>query len=166
MREITKNTVTLLLFNVKPIDQAHLCHQNKSMKIFITASKSAYPQVEQIKNELEQAGHTVTPPNGYGDPHEEEVVRQYTPEEYSAWKADMIRQDGQIVAAHDAVLAINIEKNGQKDYIGGATFLELFKAFDLGKKIYLYNPIPDNMLRDEIIGFQPIVLHGDLSLLR
>lgn len=60
---------------------------------------------------------------------------------------------------------MNVDKHGQKNYIGGATFLEMFKAFDLGKRIYLLNPIPDGMLTDEIIGLQPIVINGDLSLI-
>jgi hypothetical protein len=32
------------------------------------------------------------------------------------------------------------------------------------KKIYLYNDIPEGMLYDEISGFAPIVINGDLSL--
>ena len=147
---------------VKSIDQQRLRYQTMAMKIFITASKAAYPKVAEIKAALEEAGHTVTPPNGFSNPGQEEEIRRYTPEEYGEWKTGMIREDGMIVANHDAVLALNFDKNGQKNYIGGATFLELFKAFDLGKKIYLYNPIPDNMLRDELIGFQPIVINGDL----
>jgi len=60
------------------------------------------------------------------------------------------------------ILVVNFEKNGQKDYIGGATFLEMYKAFELGKKIFLYNPIPDNIMKDEIIGFAPTVIKGEL----
>jgi len=138
----------------------------KIMNIFITASKSAYHEVEKIKLILEAAGHNVTPPNGFDNPNAEEVTRNYSPEQYSDWKAQMIREDGRIVAKHDAVLVLNYEKNGQENYIGGATFLEMFKAFDLGKKLFLYNPIPDGMLTDEIIGLQPIVINQDLSLLQ
>lgn len=133
------------------------------MKIFITASKNAYDQVASIKKQLELAGHTVTPPNGYDEPDKENAVQQLSPAQYSDWKAEMIREDGRIVAAHDAVLVLNFDKHGQSNYIGGATFLEMFTAFDLGKKLYLYNPIPDGMLTDEIIGLQPIVIHQDLS---
>lgn len=135
------------------------------MKIFITASKTAYDKVEDIKSQLENAGHTVSPPNGFNDANQEADTKLLTADEYSSWKAEMIREDGRIVAAHDAVLALNYEKHGVANYIGGATFLEMFKAFDLGKKIYLYNPIPDGMLTDEIIGLQPIVIDGDLSLI-
>lgn len=133
------------------------------MKIFITASKSAYSNVEAVKIGLEKAGHIVTPPNGFDTPSEESAVQKLSATEYADWKSAMIRKDGQIIAANDAILVLNFEKNGAKNYIGGATFLEMFKAFDLEKKIYLFNPIPDGMLTDEIIGLQPIVIHGDLS---
>jgi hypothetical protein len=136
------------------------------MKIFITASRSAYDKVEQIKNQLEQAGHSVTPPNGFDQPGQESETQRLTPEAYANWKAGMLREDGRIVSAHDAVLVLNFEKHGQSNYIGGATFLEMFKAFDLGKKLYLYNPIPEGMLTDEIIGLQPVIIHGDLSLIQ
>jgi len=33
-----------------------------------------------------------------------------------------------------------------------------------GKKIFLYNDIPDGMLYDEISGFSPIVINGNLDL--
>ena len=31
------------------------------------------------------------------------------------------------------------------------------------KKIYLYNNIPEGILFDEIQGFNPIIINGDLS---
>jgi hypothetical protein len=133
------------------------------MKIFITASKNAYTKVAEVKEQLESMGHIVTPPNGFSEPETEDATRQLSPEQYSAWKAEMIREDGRIVAANDAVLVLNLEKHGQPNYVGGATFFEMFKAFDLGKKIFMYNPIPDGMLTDEIIGLQPIVIDQDLS---
>jgi len=52
----------------------------------------------------------------------------------------MIRRDGEIVAANDAVLVVNVEKNSQPNYIGGATFLEMFKAFELGRNCFLTIP--------------------------
>lgn len=133
------------------------------MKIFITSSKNFYDKVSTIKEQLETVGHTVTPPNGYENPDVEENVKTLTPEEHQKWKADMIRKDGEIVAAHDAILVLNFEKHGQANYIGGATFLEMFKAFEMGKKIFLYNPLPESMLTDEIIGFGPVIINGDLS---
>lgn len=33
----------------------------------------------------------------------------------------------------------------------------------MGKRLYLYNPIPDNIFRDELIGMNPQVINGDLT---
>jgi hypothetical protein len=63
----------------------------------------------------------------------------------------------------DAVLALNCDKDGNKNYIGGATFLELYEAFMNGKKIFLFNDIPQGILYDEICGMSPIVIHGGLT---
>ena len=78
----------------------------------------------------------------------------------------MIRLQTEKVETNDAVLVLNFDKNGQKNYIGGATFLEIFRAFDLGKKIFLLNPIPDNILKDELIGMNPTIINGDLSRIK
>lgn len=136
------------------------------MKIFVTASKQFYPKVSEVKEELEKAGHVVTPPNGFDTPDAEVEAKNLSPEAHQKWKAGMIRTDGKIVAANDAILVLNFEKRGQPNYIGGATFLEMFKAFEIGKKIFLYNPIPDGMLTDEILGFGPTVIRGNLSLIK
>lgn len=135
------------------------------MKIFITGSTQFFDKVAEIKAYLEHAGHIVTPPNGFDNP-EEARVKSLGTARHQAWKAKMIRKDGQIVSANDAVLVLNFEKHGQPNYIGGSTFLEMFKAFEMGKKLYLYNPIPEGMLTDEIIGFGPQVINGNLSLIK
>ena len=70
------------------------------------------------------------------------------------------------IVANDAVLIINYEKNGQRNYIGGATFLEIFKAFELEKLIYLMNPIPEGIFTDELKGMSPIVIYRDLSKIK
>ncbi len=41
------------------------------------------------------------------------------------------------IATMDAVLTLNFDKNGKKNYIGGATFIEIYEAFMKGKK-YIY----------------------------
>lgn len=61
------------------------------------------------------------------------------------------------------MLVLNFKKAGISNYIGGATFLEMYDAFRLNKKIFLYNDIPDGILRDEIVGFSPILIKADLN---
>jgi hypothetical protein len=136
------------------------------MKIFICCSKHIYNKVPPIKKALEEAEHIITLPNSYDVPMKEEDMKKVGAEEHKNWKASMIRLQKEKVATNDAVLVLNMEKNGQKNYIGGATFLEVFKAFELGKKIYFYNPLPDNFLKDELLGMGPIIINGNLDLIK
>ena len=136
------------------------------MKIFLICSKKFYDRIPSIQEELEQAGHVLTMPNCYDDPATEERYREMGSEEHSKWKAQMIEQSENVIKDNDAVLVLNFEKNGMKNYIGGATFLEMYDAFRMGKRIYLYNDAPEGILHDEIVGFDPIVLNGDLSRIK
>ena len=133
------------------------------MKIFICASKHNYHRIPEIIPNLENAGHNLTMPNSYDKPFMEEEMKKLSEEEHIVWKQEMIRKDEENIKPQDAILVLNLEKNGVSNYIGGATFLEIYTAFRLGKKIFLYNPIPDCIFTDELHGMKPIVLNGDLS---
>ena len=78
----------------------------------------------------------------------------------------MFKHGVEVIEKMDAVLVLNLEKNGVQNYIGVATFLEMYDAFRLNKKIFLYNDIPEGILKDEIIGFAPMLIKGDLSLVK
>ena len=133
------------------------------MKIFIIASKYNYKHVPPIKNRLEEMGHTVMVPNCYDDPFLEERVKKESNDEHVKLKNRLLKEQLEKVKQNDAVLVLNYEKNGVKNYIGGATFLEMAKAFDLDKKIFLMNPIPKCIMEDEMIGMNPVILHGVLE---
>jgi len=133
------------------------------MKVLIISSKVFYDNILPIKVELEKLGHQVLLPNCHDCPETEAIFREQGYEVHSKWKASMFKHSTDVITDVDAVLVLNFEKNDQRNYIGGATFLEMYDAFRLGKKIFLYNNIPDGMLRDEIIGFNPILIAGDLS---
>ncbi|MEI6228631.1 MAG: hypothetical protein WCP11_01245 [Candidatus Saccharibacteria bacterium] len=133
------------------------------MKIFIICSKKFYDQIPSIKGSLEALDHIITLPNCYDDPGTEDKYRQMGHLEHAKFKSEMIRHSEDVINANDAVLVLNFTKNGVDNYIGGATFLEMYDAFRLSKKIFMYNDIPDGILKDEIIGFCPIVVKGDLG---
>lgn len=133
------------------------------MKIFVCSSRHLYHKAALIIAALEEAGHIITPPNNYDDPGRENRMKTGETQEYVNWKAGMLKTQAEKVAANDAVLVLNFEKDGKPNYIGGATFLELFKAWELGKKIFLYNPIPEGMLYDELAGMNPVVINGDIT---
>jgi hypothetical protein len=133
------------------------------MKIFLICSKRFYSKVPPIKQALEDNGHIITLPNSYNDPAMEDKMRNLSAAEHATWKASMLHHSEEVIAGVDAVLVLNFKKDDQENYIGGATFLEMYDAFRLGKKIFLYNEVSKSMLRDEILGFQPMVINGDLS---
>lgn len=136
------------------------------MKIFIICSKAFYNKIPPIKKELEKMGHNIELPNSYYTPDAEKNSWAQGSKEHAEFKAKMFRMSEERMNNIDAVLTLNLEKNGKKNYIGGATFIELYEAFMKNKKIYLYNDIPEGMLYDEISGFSPTVINGDLSLIK
>lgn len=133
------------------------------MKIFIVSSKHLYHKVEEIKDELERLGHVITLPNSYDDPSMEEKTKAKGKEEHEKFKAEMFELQNKKIEANDAILVLNFKKGEQDNYIGGSVLLEMFKAWELGRKIYLYNPVPNNMLKDEIEGFGPVIIDGNLK---
>ena len=134
------------------------------MKILIICSKKFYPEIKEIKKKLERRGHIISLPNSYEDPEAEE--RSWKMGIHSEFKKRMFNQSRYTIEQMDAVLCLNFNKGKLKNYIGGATFLELYEAFMNNKKIYLYHKIPDGILYDELSGFNPIVINEDLGLIK
>lgn len=131
------------------------------MKILLICSKAFYDKLAFYKEELEKKGHEIYMPNCHDAPETEAKYRGT--ELHKVFKAKMFRQSEETIKNMDAVLVLNFNKNGQENYIGGATFLEIYDAFRMNKKIYFINDIPNNMLKDELIGFDPLIINNDLS---
>ena len=134
------------------------------MKVFLCASRSNYHRVPAIQRELGRRGHVVTLPNNFDDPDRERRIKSSAPGEYREWKSRMLEMQREKVRANDAVLVLNFDKGESRNYLGGATFLEVFKAWELGRRIFFFNPLPDGILRDELDAMSPVVIHGDLDL--
>ena len=140
------------------------------MKILIICSKQFYPKIEEIKKKLEDKNIEVFLPNCYDNPKMEDEMWKLGKEKHQEFKAKMYKQSENTIKNMDAVLVLNYDKEKEgkvyKNYIGGATFLEMYDAFRLNKKIFLINDIPNGMLYDEIEGFNPIIINGDLNLIK
>ena len=132
-------------------------------KIFVICSKAFYGEIERIKPLLEEKGYEVFLPHTYSNPEAESKWYSEGLEKHALMKGIMFKKSREMIRTMDAVLCLNFTKNGIDNYIGGSTFLELYEAFMEGKKIYLYNNIPEGILFDEIQGFNPIIINGDLS---
>lgn len=134
------------------------------MKIAICCSMSASGKVLEVVKELEKNGHELIVPRnlekyalGIWDIENAHESTQ------NKIEGDLIRGYFEKIKNCDAVLAVNEEKNGIENYIGGNTFLEIAFGHVLNKKIYLLNQIPEVSYKDEIIAMRPIILNSDLS---
>ena len=140
------------------------------MKLLIICSKKFYSKIEEIKKELEKKNIEVFLPNCYDEPDTEQKMWNLGKEEHQKFKARMFKQSEEIISKMDAVLVLNFDKEKDnkllKNYIGGATFLEMYDAFRLNKKIFLFNDIPQGMLYDEVEGFNPIIINGNLDMIK
>ena len=80
---------------------------------------------------------------------------------------DAIREFWYLMQEGDAVLVMNLDKNGIKNYIGGNTLMEIGFAHVLHQKVFLYNPIPEiPYYRSEIEAVKPVIINGDYSLIK
>lgn len=132
------------------------------MKITICGSMSFAKEILITRDRLVQAGHTVIVP------HDAELYARDQSKLDTKWEKserDLIRRYFKEIEQSDAILVLNMTKNGIANFIGGNSFLEMGLAHVLNKTIYLFNPIPEVPYRDEMISMQPVVLSGDLSLL-
>ena len=132
----------------------------------LCCSTAFYDKVEEISKTLIDKGYEIEYPNGYLD-NSFELDDNVSDEEYSKFFKDMFQESRDKIKTCDGILVLNYDKtkNGavMPNYIGASTFLEMYEAFMDGKKVYMMNGFPDNMLLDEIKGFNPIILNGDIN---
>jgi hypothetical protein len=147
------------------------------MKITLCGSLAFIDQMNELKKQLEDAGHEVQlPPTTVTDETGKEIPvvllhqqrRETTTTTGWIWdhKTQAIRDHNKKVEWCEAVLIVNEDKHNVAHYIGGNTLMEMGLAFHLGKKIFLLNPIPEVPYKEEIIGMQPTVINGNLLLIR
>jgi hypothetical protein len=144
------------------------------MRIVICGSVNFPERILELEKELKQHGHEVVIPysiikhnlKAYEDTEKLKASKDYL----TKTKPFFTRRHLDEIKNSDAILVANVEKNGIPNYIGGATFAEMVFAFYMKKKIFLLNPIPTDdrlaFFRDEIEAVQPVVLNGDLDLVK
>lgn len=83
---------------------------------------------------------------------------------HQKYNLDAIREFWRAMQGADAVLVLNFDKNGIKNYIGGNTLMEIGFAHVLNQKIFLWSPIPEMpYCKTEIEATKPIIINGDLT---
>ncbi len=82
-------------------------------------------------------------------------------------ETDSIREFWDMMQGADAVLVLNIEKNGIPNYVGANTLIEIGFAHVLGQRIFFLNPLPDMpYCREELEATHPVVINGDFSKIK
>ena len=139
------------------------------MKIYVLGSTSFMKEMVDAKNQLCVLGF-----DGWIHPHYEAFVRGEKPEHVARWqngeRAALKRENNYFhehyrhILESDAVLIVNGEKHGIKNYIGGNVLMEMGQAYVNHKKIFFLNDMPSGLsYMDEIEAMDPICLLGDLG---
>ena len=134
------------------------------VKITLCGSMVFAPEMVELGRELKRRGHQAdlrfftkqyAKMNSKTKMHHEATRNKI--------KYDLIRKYYRKIKRSQAVLIVNITRNGVRNYIGGNSLIEMAFAHILRKKIYLLNPMPKMKYTDEIAAMQPLVLKGDLD---
>ncbi len=125
----------------------------------------------KIQKKLEEMGHVVEVPC---DTHEFANNQNMTTdnhEENYKWciDNDIIRKCFDLIVESDAILMLNYPKKGIEGYVGASGLMEIGLAYYFKKKIFLLYPPPSPQevkSSHEIFIMQPIILNGDLNLIK
>lgn len=138
------------------------------MKITICGSSKFRHEMIEYMKKLEGLEHKVIVHEHYiksvrGEMPElmERVEREHATlkreKNYIKWYHNAIKNS-------DAILVLNFDKNGIKNYVGGNTLMEIGFAHVNDKKIFLLNSIPEEVsYADEIKAMVDVVIEGDLG---
>lgn len=145
------------------------------MKITICASIDFAPKILETRDKLESLGHKVWIPKSMIDysiktANSAHKLKSKRKKYLKDIKPYYTRVHFNLIKKSDAILVINIDKKGIKNYISGATFAEIMIALYLKKKIFFLNPIPKDkrlsFILDELEAVHPIVLNEKLEKIK
>ncbi len=142
------------------------------MKITICGSSAFREKKVQIMDELIKLGHEPIIHPHYIESVKKgrrDIIDRINKGEHAQLKIenDYIKWYYNSIVESEAILVLNLNKNGKENYIGGNVLMEMGFAYVHGKKIYLYNPIPEySPYVDEILATYDEVIDGDLTKLK
>lgn len=137
------------------------------MKIGIIGSMQYVEKMIEARDKLIKLGHDAF----VTDLHKSLIGKTDEEKEriklYQKNNMDAIRVFWNAMQGSDAILVLNYDKNGIKNYIGGNTLMEIGFAHVLNQKIFLINPIPEiPYYKSEIEAMKPVIINKDLSLIK
>lgn len=142
------------------------------MKITVCGSVKFADKFVETYKKLEEMGHEPMMSKGIfelADGTAEQLIDKKNGMENSEIKKkyDVIKWWHNCIKSGDAIIILNYDKNGVKNYIGGNSLMEIGFAHVNNKKIFLLNPIPEEVsYTDELKAMVDVVLGGDLSKIK
>ena len=137
------------------------------MKIGIIGSMQFTDKMIEVRDKLHGLGHDAFVTDlhkamvGKTDEEIEEIKLE------QKYNQDAIREFWKMMQGADAVLVLNYDKNGIKNYIGGNTLMEIGFAHVLNQKVFLLNPIPEMLYcKSEIEAVKPVIISGNLTKIK
>ena len=120
----------------------------------------------KTKSRLEEMGYAISVPS---DAHDCVENPDLNMDLEHCLKTNVQKEAFNSIVENDAILVLNYDRNGIKNYIGGATLMEIGIAQALDNKIFLLYPSPD--IKDlryslEIQLAKPIILNGNLEKIK
>ena len=138
------------------------------MRITICGSVKFADKLVDIYRQLEKMGHEPVMHEdmfGIADGTAKELIDGFGLDHSEIKKKhNFIKLWHNLICGSDAILVCNFDKNGIKNYIGGNTLMEIGFAHVNDKKVFLLNPIPEDIpYVDEIKAMADLVIEGDLK---
>lgn len=137
------------------------------MRIGVIGSMQFIDKMVEISDNLCKMGHDAFLTSLYKslvDKNEDEIEEIKL---YQKYNMDAIREFWRNMQDADAVLVVNPDKNGIKNYIGANTLMEIGFAHVLNQKIFMLNPIPDiSYCKTELKTVKPIIINNDLTKIK
>ena len=145
------------------------------MKITICSSAFFTKETYETKQKLEEKGHEV-----FVYPQEIKIngklihITDYYKMRKDDLTDDLLKIKTKLIDEHieriknsDAILVLNLDKDGRNGYIGGNTFLEMGIAYYLNKKIFIWKKPSENLSYfEEIMALNPIIVNENIEELK
>jgi methionyl-tRNA formyltransferase len=137
------------------------------MIIAICGSMVFTEKMVDIKNQLENLKHTALISDFAKDYYGKSLEDIEKLAIKDKKEKDAMKEFFKKIKKSDAILVLNYDKKGIKNYIGGNTLIEIGFAYILNKKIFLLNDIPNiDYYKSEIESVKPIIINGNLERIR
>jgi diphthamide synthase subunit DPH2 len=141
--------------------------------ICICSSANFYKHAYEVSEELKKIGFKIKVPITI---RKMKQSGNYNAADYRTWYKDpntykrktyLMKNHFAKIAASDAILVVNDEKNGVGGYLGANVLMEMGLAFYLKKPIFILGEVPQtNPVYEEVMAMNSSIIYGDLGKIK